>query len=278
MIRTVLSFLLGLCAVVLVIGGVAATAVDRTVVDRDGFVRFASPLGQDTGLQHRAVDTVTGELKSRLQLPAAIEDAAATLIDRAAGELASDARFPSAWDQSLQRTHDQTMDTITSADQQSRIQLDIAPLARLVADKVAGDLGSAVIDDSPILIDLGLQQQAQSIGLVVRAVSWAQPALIASAVAALLALLLAHRRTTTLALLGAGVLVGTGALWAGLQLVLARVQGDSDAAALGDYARYRLVDLAAGAAVPWLSGLAIGGAVLLVVGLLGRAIAGSAHR
>ncbi|MEH0108223.1 hypothetical protein V6N00_00625 [Tersicoccus sp. MR15.9] len=278
MLRTAVSFLLGLIAVVLILAGISATAVQRTVVDTNGFVALTSPLSADTGLHDRLATTVAGQARSRIALPEGLKDAAAGLVDRSAQALTTDPGFPGAWDRTMQRSHDLSLATMTDPAKPDALQADIQPLVKLLADKAAGSLslpaGGSLVPDDAVVVDLGASQQAGLAGTVVRASGNATAALVGAAVAAVLALLVAHRRTTTVGWLGVGVLLGTGLLVAAGVLVRSAVAGDANAPGLADYLRYRLVDLAGGAAVPWVVGLAVWGAVLLAAGLVGRLVAG----
>lgn len=280
MARTVLSFLLGLVAVVLLLAGVSATAVQRTVVDTDGFVALASPLSTDSGLHDRLASTVATEARNRIALPEGLRDAAAGVIDRAAQALTEDAGFPAAWDRTMQRSHDLSLGTLTDPSKPDALQADIAPIVTLLVDKAGSSLGlpsgGSVVSDAPVVVDLGASQQASLAATTVRAAGLAPAALTGAAVAGILALLVARRRTTTLAWLGIGVLVGTGLLVAAGLLVHGAVASGQNAPGLGDYLRYRLVGVASAAAVPWVVGLAVWGAVLLAVGVVGRLVIGRA--
>ncbi|OMH35047.1 hypothetical protein [Tersicoccus sp. Bi-70] len=281
MARTVLSFLLGLVAVVLLLAGVSATAVQRTVVDTDGFVTLTSPLSSDAGLHDRLASTVATEARNRIALPEGLQDAAAGVIDRAAQALTEDVGFPAAWERTMQRSHDLSLGALTDPSKPDALQADIQPIVRLLVDKAAGSLGvpldGSVISDDPVVVDLGASQQASVAATVVRAAGFAPAALTGAAVAAVLALLVARRRTTTLAWLGIGVLVGTALLVVAGLLVQGAVASGQNAPGLGDYLRYRLVGVASGAAVPWAVGLAVWGAVLLAVGVVGRLVVGRAE-
>ncbi|OMH23060.1 hypothetical protein BKD30_14385 [Tersicoccus phoenicis] len=278
MVRTVLSVLLGLVAVVLLLGGVTATAVQRTVVDPDGFTALTTPLSADPGVRDRLASTAAAEVTNRLSLPGALRDAAAGLIDKAAVALTEDPGFPGAWERSMRRSHDLSLSSLTDPARTDVLQADIQPLVKLLADQAAGafgvPLGGSVVGSDPVVLDVGAPGQARLAGIVVRATGYAPAALVGAAVVAVLALLLAHRRTTTLAWLGVGVLFGTGLLVLAGVMVRGAVASGANAPALADYLRYRVVDLAAGAAVPWLVGLAVWGAVLLAVGVVGRLVVG----
>ncbi|GGC91150.1 hypothetical protein GCM10011512_17740 [Tersicoccus solisilvae] len=285
--RTVLSALLGLAAVLLLLGGVTATAVQRTVVDPDGFVALTAPLASDDGMRDRLAGTVATEATNRFDLQGPAADAVGEAIDKVSTALTEDPAFPGAWETSMRRSHDRTMATLTDAARTDVLQVDIQPLVSLLVDKAAGSLGitamASPVGDDPIVLDVGQSAQARAAAIVVQAAGYAPAALAGAAVAAVLALLLARRRTTTLAWLGIGVLAGTGLLALAGVLLRAAVAGGQRAPGLTEYLRYRVVDAASAAGVPWVVGLAIWGAVLLAAGAVGRLVvgrpgAGSAQR
>ncbi|WP_247826715.1 hypothetical protein [Arthrobacter antioxidans] len=278
--RTVISALLALLALVVLAGGLACAWVDRNLVEESGFVALAAPLGQDTDFQAALTASVAEDFSAQSGLPDPIDALVEPLIRDATAAVTASSGYRGAWAEVLRRSHAVTLAHAAdpSGPAPALLVLDLAPVADLVADSVGGSLGLEVPVPEDTTLAIGSIERNGVFGGVVDAVqSW--PLYLAGAGAlALLALIIARRRGTTLALLGLGV-VAIGVLGAlavsWVPAAAARLPGTGAAADvfLGGLA-HRVGTAVAVDSVP----VIVAGLVAVALGMVGQFAVGRGRR
>ncbi|THJ65521.1 hypothetical protein E8P82_12325 [Arthrobacter echini] len=211
--RTLVSALLALLALVAAAGGLAAAWIDENLVDESGFVALAAPLAEDAEFQAALTDSLVEEATTTTGLPERITSFVEPLIRNAVTALTDTAGYPAAWDRTLRVSHALTFAQAPEPGEPAPaiITLDLAPVIGLVTDRLGDGLGVEVPVPEDTTIEVGSLERG---GML----SWASDAVIAwpvyltiAGVLAVLAVVVARRRGTTLALLGLGV-AGIGVL------------------------------------------------------------------
>ncbi|MHA7153774.1 hypothetical protein [Arthrobacter sp. TMN-50] len=232
--RTIGSAIFALIALVLAGATLPGVWIDRNIVQADGFVELAGPLGADPDFQAQLTSALADEAIANVGLPPAVAGIIEPLIADAAANVTALPGYPAAWDESLRRSHDLSFPTdaslSTGVESPQPLRLDLAPVVALVIQAVGSGFGMEVPVPEQTLVEVGSPAHQASLGQLT-AVSGLWPGLaIGAGVSALLALALAHRRGTTLALLGLGTAVLGGLYWAGVGAVpgiLDRVRAES---------------------------------------------------
>ncbi|WP_430298011.1 hypothetical protein [Sinomonas sp. B1-1] len=264
--RTVLSALSVLLAVVLTAAAVPSLWIERNVVDEDGFVRLLAPLSRDADFQAALGKSLTATAVSASGVPAPLRPAATELAEKTLEGLTSDQAFPSAWESTLRESHRLNFSPATAST--SAFTLELRPLANVVLDRLGAGLGVGFSDAPSITVPVGNAQQRSALTFAQDAAALALPLSAGAVLALLLGLLFARRRGTALAWAGGGLLVVAALLGAGTFLTasVAGSQGSQGSVA-GVFAQ-RAGQLFADAFGPWILGVAAVGAVFLVVGLV----------
>ncbi|WP_104166114.1 hypothetical protein [Arthrobacter sp. SX1312] len=207
--RTVASALLALLALIVTAGGLACAWVDRNVVEEPGFVALAAPLGQDADFQAALTASVAEDFSAHSGLPDPLAALAEPLIRDATAAVTASSGYAGAWTEVLRRSHAVTLAHAAdpSDPAPALLTLDLAPVAELVAETVGGSLGLDVPVPADTSIAIGSVERNGLFGAVVDAVQLWPLYLAGAGVLALLALMTARRRGTTLTLLGLGVVV-----------------------------------------------------------------------
>ena len=259
-------------AAVLLAGTAACGAwLAQNVVSAEGFARLAQPLGENQAFQSELSTVVVDEAISASGLPEAIAQFIEPVVQQVVSGIQQAPGYPQAWTQTLEQSHTATFDSGLPT-------LDLGPLLNLVVADVAEKTGTDAPDLGPRPVTLSNADASGHLAALTRfADAW--PVFAAAGVlAALLGLLVARRRSTTLALLGAGG-VGVGAvLWllAGAVPAVAERQAPSNPVASSFI--NALAPEAAAAFQGWLIPLMLGAAFVFVVGLAVRFAAGSRRR
>ncbi|MBP2215812.1 hypothetical protein [Arthrobacter sp. CAN_C5] len=285
--RTVGAALLVLIALILAGVALPGAWIERNLVQADGFVELAGPLGADPDFQARLTDALATEATAAAELPPAFAGIIEPLIADAAATVAALPGYPAAWDDTLRRSHDLSVPTevnvSTGVESPQPLRLDLTPVVSLALQEVGSGIGIEVPEPAETLIEIGPAEQQVALGQLA-AISGLWPFLLTAAgMTALLALVLARRRGTTLALLGVGIAVLGGIYWLASgaapggaeQLRAQNADAESPIAALF---REGLVARAVEDAQP-LSLAVFGlGVVLCVMGVAARLLAGGRTR
>lgn len=259
----------------LLLAGTAACGawLAQKVVSPEGFASLAQPLGEDPAFQSElsaAIAGQAGEL-ARQDLPAGIAELVEPIVQRAVAGIQAAPGYPEAWTATLEQSHAATFDSGVPT-------LEVGPLLNLVLAGIAGETGTEPQEAGSRQIVVSTTDRSALLENLTRfADSWPLFA-AAAALAALLGLLVARRRSTALAMTGAGGL-GLGALlWllAGAAPAVVERQAPSNAVAssfISGLAPEAVSDFQA-----WLIPLMLGAAVLIVAGLVFRLAGGARDR
>lgn len=205
--RTLLSALTALLALLLAAGGLAAAWVDVNLVEESGFVALAAPLGADQDFQAALGDSLAGEVTANTGLPEQLRSLIEPVIRDAAGAVSSSSGYPTAWAETLRLSHSFTFARAPepSEDVPAVLTLDLAPIITLLSENVTGRLGVDVPLVEDTTIDIGRVERGGVLSGMSDAVEPWPLYLGAAGIVALLSLVIARRRGTTLSLLGLGV-------------------------------------------------------------------------
>ena len=278
--RTFLSFVLGVCALLAALVTVPSLWVSHNIADQDGYVAFAEPIGRDAQF-HKVLSAALAETVLRNSpLSGNLKPVATEAIERIANQIADEPGFLAAWNETQKRSHQISFgdprELPAELDSTSGYAVDLAPLGEFVVDRVNDNLPFAIPAPKQAMIQVNGTPQNRAIERIRETPTYARNGLIAIAVMAGLSLLLARRRSTTLMWLGLGTIAVAGILKLGLEVgvpeVLERNTAPSPfAKALLDI----FVERADASFGSWLLILAVGGAGVAVVGAVLRGVSGS---
>ncbi|MCC9146348.1 MULTISPECIES: hypothetical protein [unclassified Arthrobacter] len=270
--RNFASVVFGLLAVLLAAAAFCGAWLNTNVVSETGFAALGEPLAQDESLQGELATSLSGAVS--VDVPAPLAGLVGPLITTAVEQVQSLPEYPEAWSETLRRSHALTFGNAAEGTG-SAVTLDVAPLVGLVTGSVGGELGASVPAPEQVPVEIGGAGQADLISNVQRAgEAWPLLAL-AAAVAGLLALIAARRRSTTFAMLGLGVAVAGGVLWLGAGLVPVRLVAQQLGSPVASAFAEAFAGQAIGSLRSWTVGLILAGAAAFVVGMLARFLRGS---
>lgn len=296
--RTLFSAFAGIAAVVLCFVAVPGLWLDRNVVSEDGFVQMVSPLGSDAQFQEQLAEATAQTVLDDASLGQGLAELAGPLVQQAAENLTEHPGYQQAWEETLQRSHELTFpggdgtgggpnntgvpDSASGSSSPgaqpsgggATITLDIAPLVTLAAEEAAEAVGTEVPSPGQVLIDVGGANQT-GIEMVQNYADLAVPFAIAAAVAFVLAMLIARRRSTTLVLVGIGVAIAAGLWKLGAEYVVRQLAASQDANELAGLFKAYFARVAESGFNEWIVAGAGAGAVMILVGLIARIFAGS---
>ncbi|UEJ82237.1 hypothetical protein Bra3105_15550 [Brachybacterium halotolerans subsp. kimchii] len=199
-LRQTASVLLLVLAAVVGASWLPGTWLQDHVVDRDGFLEIAEPMGEDASTQHALTDAAVDELLSSDVIPSSVRGAVAPYAKEQAASFTTTSAYQEMWDDSMGSVHD---GLFASGD--TPIEVDLSPAVDSLMDPIEEKLPFGITLPRPdhptatltTIPDLpALRAAAQ----VLPHASWALPVMI---VLMVLALIVADRRRA--ALLGAGI-------------------------------------------------------------------------
>ncbi|MHA7209068.1 hypothetical protein [Arthrobacter sp. MDT1-65] len=278
--RTLVSALLALFALVVTAGGLMSAWLDENLVEETGFIALAAPLGDDPDFQATLSESLAQEVTATSGLPEQLQSFLGPVIQDAAGAVTGSSGYPAAWTETLRLSHAFTFARAPGPGEQAPavLTLDLGPVAQLLADDVGGRLGVDVPVPDDTTIDVGALERGGMLSAFADAVQGWRLYLAGAVVLGLLAIVVARRRGTTLALLGIGVLgIGVLGLLAGawVPAAAAGVPGTNAIADvfLGGLAERAGADIAA-SSMP----VIVGGVLALVLGVVWRLAPGRRRR
>jgi hypothetical protein len=278
--RTLLSALLALLALAVGAGGLAAAWVDQNLVEESGFVSLAAPLSDDKDFQTALTDALAQEFTATSGLPEQFQSFVEPLIRDAAGAVSDSSAYPAAWNETLRLSHAFTFAQAPDpADPAPAVlTLDLGPVARLVADGVGGGLGVEVPVPEDTTIDIGSFERGGLLSGFADAVQAWQLYLAGAGVLALLAIVVARRRGTTLALLGLGI-AGIGVVGLLADRWLPQIAGEAPGSrAIADVFVRGLAGRAGADIAASSLPVVVGGLIALVIGLAAQLAFGRRRR
>ncbi|MHA7285250.1 hypothetical protein ACX80I_03155 [Arthrobacter sp. MDT3-44] len=211
--RTFVSALLGLLALVVASGGLVSAWLDENLVEESGFIALAAPLGNDADFQAALAESLAQEVTASTALPEQLGSLVEPLVRDAAGAVTRSSAYPAAWAETLRLSHAVTLAQAPDPSEAAPavLTLDLGPVVGLVADSVGTGLGVDIPIPEDTTVEVGSLARGGLLHGIADVVQDWRLYLAGAAVLALLALVIARRRGTTLALLGLGV-AGIGVL------------------------------------------------------------------
>lgn len=253
----------------LLLGAVAGPSLwlQRHVVDQEGFVALASPLGNDKEFQESLTILVSSKAVASLELPPLLNDLAVQVVNAAARNLYTDPAYQQAWSQTLQRSHALNFAGAANADAASELKLDIAPLVELVAAKVAADVGVTVPTSAEIVVVTDQPEIARVLPVAATLGSWSGGMVFIAGGLLVVGVIIARRRSLTVLAAGVGLalvaLVWLLASGAAESYLSALAIGEQPATELGS----RLAALAKDSWEGGITATFVGGAALAAAGV-----------
>ncbi|MBD7995255.1 hypothetical protein H9639_08100 [Arthrobacter sp. Sa2CUA1] len=267
------SAILVLAAVLLAWTAACGAWVAQNVVSPAGFASLAQPLGENQAFQAELSTAIAQQAAASAAdgLPEGITEFIEPVVQNIVAGIQQDPGYPEAWTATLEQSHAATFESGSPT-------LDIGPLLNLVLAGVAGEIGTDVPDSAPRPIALSNTDVSGGLErLTGFADGW--PMFAAAAVLALLlGLLLARRRSTTLALAGAGALAAGVILWLLAGAAPAVTDRYSPSNPVASTFLSGLAPEVSAAFQGWLIPLLLGAAFILVLGLVLRLAAGARRR
>ena len=270
--RTFFSAILALLALAAAAGGLASAWLDENLVDESGFVALAAPLGDDAEFQAALTESLAQEVTANTGLPEQFNSFVEPLIRDAAGAVTGSSGYPAAWTETLRLSHAFTFAQAPDPSEPAPaiLTLDLGPVVGLVADNLGGSLGVDVPVPEDTTIEVGSVERGGLLSGVSDVVQGWGLYLAGAGVLALLAIVIARRRGTTLVLLGLGVAaIGIVGLLAGDWVPNAAVNLPGTNAVADIFVRGLAgragADIAESSIV-----VIVGGLMALVIGVVGR--------
>ncbi|MFH5878223.1 hypothetical protein [Arthrobacter sp. NA-172] len=268
--RTFVSAIAVIFTLLLTAIAVPMAWTDANIVREDGFVALISPLGKDQAFQSGLAAAAVGSLESKVQLPAPVEQLGASLLKDAASSMSVWPEYPQAWNDTVRRSHQLNFagNAASGNTSAATLVLDVAPLASLVAKRLATATGLPIEAPKSTLINIGSPAQRQQVEAVAAYAPMWWIAALGAVLLLALALLAARRRSVVVLFAGLGLAALAG-LWQAGSTVLRGV-GDAGLGGTttgGVFVR-ELVAASADNFSGWIVDAAIAGGVLAVVGLL----------
>lgn len=279
------SFVAALAVILgLLLSAVAVPAiwVDRNIVQEDGFVALAAPLGKDPAFQKRLATAAVGSIDAGANLPDQVAQLVRPVLESAAGSLTGLPAYPAAWEETLRKSHRLNFaDPATlppEAGSATSLTLDVAPLVALATKQISDRVGIKLEAPKQTLVNIGQSGQRQLIERVSAYSPVGYSLAIGAGVAFLLALVTARRRWKVLAVIGLGGLALAG-LWTWASgWASGAVTGTASGNEMADLFKREFVAAAAAGFGSWVVAAAVAGAILLAAGLIIRVFGGPARR
>jgi hypothetical protein len=276
-VRTFVSAAATVLAVLLAAVAVPAIWLDRSIVQEQGFVELAAPLGRNSEFQQGLAAAAIGTIDTSA-VPGFLSDLVRPVLEDAAASLTGLPGYPAAWEETLRKSHRLsfagTGANNPEAASASTLTLDVAPLVALGSEEISRATRLPLDPPEQTLINVGQPEHKE---WTERLRTYAPAGYLlagGSAVALLLALVAARRRWTVLVAAGVGALL-LAALWtlgaqAGSAAVLATDSGNE----VANMFRNEFVAAASADFQTWTRAAAITGGVLvllvIVAGLIPR--------
>ena len=271
--RTFVSAIAVILGVLLSAVAVPAIWVDRNIVQEDGFVALAAPLGKDDSFQQRLAAAAVGTIDTGA-IPEALAGPVQPVLDAAAGSLTRLPGYPAAWDETLRKSH-----RLSFADPRSlppevasttSLTLDVAPLVALATEEISKATGLPLDSPDQTLINIGQSNQRQLIERVSAYAPMGYSLAIGAGIALLLALVAARRRWAVIFNAGFAALLLAGLWTAGSQLARDAVLGTASGNEVADMFKNEFATAASNSFQTWVLAAVIAGGVLLVAGIVVR--------
>ena len=270
--RTVLSFVSGVVALLALLAAVPLLWLSTHIVDEDGYVQFSSTLAKDAELQSAFSAYLADELAARGVIPAALKAPASAALTTAVARTSNEAGFVEAWEETQRNSHREAF----AEPMPKVLGVDVSPMATFVAKQVSGDLPVALTVPEHLVVPVVTDaSDRKMVDRVEQSTRLGRVAGIVALVAAVVCVALARRTSAAVAWLGVGTLGVAGLLWLSSGPVSQKILDHTEAPS--EFARTLqklLVDRAADSLDAWLVILVIGGGIVAVAGVVGRVVTG----
>lgn len=269
--RTFISALATVLGILLAAVAVPAIWVDRNIVQEDGFVRLAAPLGKDSEFQRKLAAAAVGTIDTGA-VPGFLSGLVEPMLEKAAESLTGLPGYPAAWEETLRRSHRLSFAAPAAGSQGpasgSSLTLDVAPLVALGSEEISRTTRLPLDPPGQTLINVGQPAQREWTERLATYAPMGYMLAIGSAVAFLLALVAARRRWTVLLAGGLGGLALAGLWGLGLQQGSARAQATDTGNAVANMFRDEFLAAAAADFQTWIATSAVAGGVLVAAGIV----------
>lgn len=266
--RTLISTLLVLVALVLAAVAGPATWLQRNIVEQAGFVQLAAPLGSDAQFQSRLATTAGNAAVKDLQLPDPLNNLVAAFIAKAAGSLQQNAEYPQTWNETLGKSHDLTFAASDKDGANAKVAVDMTPMVTLLTKNLGEAVGITVPAAKDTVISFEQKKVATALPVIKTAGGLSTPLAIGALLALVLAVAVGRRRGATVLGFGIGLAV-VGLLWqiaAGIAVNRVPTMVGEDDAVIG-FAR-DLTERGADSWQAWVNGCYVLAGVLIVVAVV----------
>lgn len=267
--RTFVSAVATVLGVLLAAVAVPAIWLDRNLVQEDGFVELAAPLGKNPEFQQQLATAAVGTIDTSA-VPGFLEDLVQPVLEDAATSLAGLPGYPAAWEETLRKSHrlsfPQAPADPGATGSVSSLTLDVAPLVALGVEEISRATRLPLDPPGETLINVGQPEQREWTERLATYAPMGYMLAAGSGIAFLLALVAARRRWTVLVAAGLGGLTLAG-LWAlGAQIGSARALATDTGNEVANMFRNEFVAAATADFTGWTVAAAIAGGVLVVLG------------
>lgn len=271
--RTFVSAVAVILGVIVAAVAVPAIWLDRNIVQEDGFVALASPLGKDEAFQQRLAAAAVGTIDTS-NIPDALADLVQPTLEAAARSLAGLPGYPAAWEETLRKSHRLSFADARAlppeADTTTSLTLDVAPLVALGMQEISRASGLPLDPPEQTLINIGQSNQRQLVEWASAYAPMGYFLAIGAGIAFALALVAARRRWAVFFSLGLAALLLAGLWTAGSKLAADAVLGTASGNEVADMFKNEFVAAASNSFQAWTMASAIAGGALLVAGLVIR--------
>ncbi|MBC9227044.1 hypothetical protein GL325_11960 [Aeromicrobium sp. 636] len=267
--RTVATALLWCVATAATFVGIGAGWTATHIQSESGFVDLVSQVGDDRQVQRAAADTAGEAFADRTGLTGVLHDRIADVVRDGVLRLTDSPDWDKAWAEVARDTHQRLYAEPTP----KNVRADVSPLVEVALGEVSAKLPVDLPPPGELLVTMSEKDPADFVAATSRARATTTVAVGTAVIAALLALVVSRRRGTTLAALGLGAVLAAAAWWVLGRLALPRLVDEQAAATTeaGRHLRDELTDHVVASLDVTLIWVALGGAALVVVGLVSRA-------
>ncbi|WP_258802786.1 hypothetical protein [Pseudarthrobacter sp. NS4] len=275
--RTIVSAVATVLGVLLAAVAVPAIWLDRNIVQEDGFVGLAAPLGKNTEFQQQLAVAAVGTIDTSA-VPGFLADLVQPVLEDAARSLTGLPGYPAAWEETLRKSHRLSVpdgpEEPGASGGVTSLTLDVAPLVALGAEEISRATRLPLDPPAETLINVGQPEHREWAERLATYAPLGYVFAAGAAIAFLLALVAARRRWTVLVGAGLGGLLLAGLLALGAQLGSARALATDTGNEVANMFRDGFVASANADFLGWTAATAITGGVLLLLGT----VAGIASR
>lgn len=272
-LRTFVSALAAVLGLLLSAVAIPAIWADRNIVQEDGFVALAAPLGQDAEFQQRLAVATVGTIDTG-GIPDALAGLVRPVLEAAAGKLTGLPGYPAAWEETLRKSHRLSFADPASlppeANTSSSLTLDVAPLVALATEELSGQTGLPLDPPEQTLINVGQSDQRQLIERVTAYAPLGYPLAVGAGIAFALALVAARRRWAVLVSVGFGALLLAAAWTVSSNMARDAVLGTASGNGIADMFKEAFVAAASTSFGSWVTGTLVVGGLVLVAGFVTR--------